>query len=57
MKILTLMKFLVKFWFQYGNCEIDIITETGNLQVEMPLGELAYSPREKRVKLLSEGFT
>jgi len=58
MKISKLLFRLIKIWIKYGNCEIDLVIEEHSIgQVEMPLGELAYSSRGKRVKLLSEGFT
>ena len=58
MKILTLILHLVRFYLKYGNCEIDTVIEFENEgQWEAPVGSLAYSPRQKRVKLLSEGFT
>lgn len=57
MKILTLIQYLLKLYFRYGNRPIDLIIETKKLQIEYPLGDLAYAPGEKRVKLLSEGFT
>ncbi len=57
MKISNLIKNLLKLWFKYGNCPIDIVTEDDFCQIEIPLGDIAYSSREKRVKLLSEGFS
>jgi len=68
-KILTLARHLLKFWFKYGNQEIDIVTESHftsaeildiidyqAIQVEQHLGDIAFSPSEKRVKLLPKGF-
>lgn len=57
MKISQLIYHLLVLWFKYGNNPIDIIIEDSICQMKYPLGDLAYSPREKRVKLLSEGFS
>jgi hypothetical protein len=56
MRLSTLIKHLLRSWFKYGNVEVDILTEDSTCQVEQPLGDIAYSSREKRVKLLPEGF-
>ena len=39
-----------------GDCEVDVLTETEECQVEQPCGGVAYSPHFKRVKILPEGF-
>lgn len=56
MKISKLMKYLFRFLIKYGNVEIDIITEDSACQVEQELGDIAYDPSNKRVKLLPKGF-
>lgn len=40
---------------KHGDVQVDLITEFGT-QVEQPLSDVAFSPKEKRVKLLPEGF-
>jgi len=57
MKVLTLIGNLFRLWLKYGNCKVDLILEDSTCQTEMPLGDIAYSSREKRIKLLSEGFS
>ena len=57
MTITQLIKHLIRIYLKYGNCEIDLLIEDEHTQWEAPLGELAFTSRGKRVKLLSKGFT
>lgn len=60
MKITSLLWILFKAFFKYGNCEIDLLIENDDGQVEAKLGDIAIATCTKdksRVKLLSEGFT
>ena len=49
---------LERLYDKYGpDVEIDILTETAKFgQIEQPLGDIAYSPGENRIKLLPENF-
>jgi hypothetical protein len=69
MRITTLIYYLIKFLFKYGNREIDILTESHftqaelrdivkykAIQVEQPLSDIAFAPSQKRIKLLPKDF-
>lgn len=56
MKATKLVEYLFDFIDLYGDCEVDVITETENSQVEQPASGVSYSPREKRIKIVPEGF-
>lgn len=59
MKLRTLIYQLIKLYFEKGNCQVDMIIEDPDYgyQIEADLGEIAFSPRGKRVILLSKDFT
>lgn len=58
MTIEELIARLVTLSEEYGNnTEVDILTETERSgQVEQSLADIAYSPRDKRIKLLPKDF-
>ena len=56
MKLAKLIKHLLLLFIKHGNVNIDLLIEDSICQTECELGDIAYSPREKRVKLLSKGF-
>lgn len=57
MKAAKLIKWLQEKVEKYGDVDVDMITETEKSgQVEQPVSDIAYSPEEKRIKLLPENF-
>lgn len=62
MNLSTLIKHLSAVLKSKGDVEVDIITEHDEYktkpawQVEQPAGDVAYSPRDNRVKIVPEDF-
>lgn len=56
MKASKLIQHLQDLVYKYGDLDVDLITETTEVQTEQPLGDVGYSPLHKRIKLMPEGF-
>lgn len=57
MKASKLAEYLLELAKKYNDPEVDILTETTKSgQIEQPAADIAYSPRENRIKILPEDF-